>query len=367
MARRTEGALLGLSLALALPLALGFAALGTLVSGCGGKFALPEETPGGVIPEKGSYAYRGTLDGVPNPTDVMLTLGIGRPTLYVVNDSAHVRAFPIYFNAFGPTNPLSYAFAGFLKPIKVCQGPNLIFVLDAGDTTLAQTDISKAPGFLMYGLTGGTILAQIRDTTLADVRGIAADAAGNVYVSCIAKEFIRDDPTDPRRRTYKFVSRVYRYRQDSGFEKDPNFFVDDGQGLGTVSEPQDLFVSPLAEAPSNLYIADTGKDIVQRMFIQDNGGEPLPAIALDGIQSGTAIVVPTDFVSDDVQFQYITDIGNRRVLRYNPEDLYIQKVNVELDRFDDSLHVPVAVTADDSLVYVADYQTGRVTWYQRRK
>ena len=125
--------------------------------------------------------------------------------------------------------------------------------------------------------------------------------------------------------------------------------------------------SPLAEAPVNLYIADTGKDIVQRMIIQDNGGEPLNAIALDGIQSGTAFVVPTDFVSDDVQFQYITDLGNRRVLRYNPEDLYIQKVNVELDRFGDSLHVPVAVTADDSLVYVADRETGRITWYQRRK
>ncbi len=363
MMRRASGGRSGPGLLAAFVLA----ALAALAAGCGGKFELPTETPGGTIPEKGSYAYTGSLDGLPNPTDVMLTLGIGRPTLYVVFDSSRVLAYPIYFNNFGPTNPLTYSFGGFLKPVKVCQGPNLIFVLDAGDTLLARGDTTKSPGFLMYGLTGGAVLAEVRDTMLASVRGIAADVSGNVYLSCIAKEFIRDDPQDIRRRTYKYVSRVYRYRSDLGFAKDPDFFVDDGQGVGTVSEPQDCFVAPLAVAPDYLYVADTGKDIVQRMEIRDNAGEPLEAIPLDGIQSGTPFVVPTDFTADDVSFMYIADTGNRRVVRYNPEGLFVQVVNVEKDRFDDSLHVPIAVTADDSLVYVADRETGRITSYKRRK
>lgn len=346
---------------------LGFAAMLAGLPGCGGKFALPTETPGGTIPEKGSYAYTGTLDGLSNPTDVLVTLGIGTPVVYVAFDSSTVHAYPQYFNNFGPTNPLSYTFSGFYRPIKVCQGPARIFVLDAGDTTLGRTDLSKAPGFLMYALDGGPAQATVRDTSLASVRGIASDDVGNVYVSCIAREFVRDDPQDERRRTFKFVSRVYRYVGSPSFVRDANFFVDDGQGLGTVFEPRDCFVVPFQTSVPHLYVADTGKDIVQRMVIEDNAGEPLPAIALDGNQSGVPFVVPTDFVADEQGFMFVADPGNRRVVRYSPVGDYVQKVNVELDRFDDSLHVPVAVSADDSLVYVADSATGRITAYKRRK
>ena len=46
--------------------------------------------------------------------------------------------------------------------------------------------------------------------------GIAGDQAGNVYVAGVGREFIRDDPQDSRRRTFKFVSRVYRYLAAQG-------------------------------------------------------------------------------------------------------------------------------------------------------
>jgi hypothetical protein len=239
-------------------------------------------------------------------------------------------------------------------------------VLDAGDTTLAVTDTTKAPGFLVYGLTGGAPTFVLKDTSLAQVTGIAGDPAGNVYVAGIGREYIRDDPQDSRRRTFKFVSRVYRYLAAQGYVRDTHFFVDDGQGIGTISNPGDIFVDPIL-GDGYLYVADTGKDVVQRMLIQNNEGEPLPSIALDGSQSGTTFTVPTDFVADNLGFMYAVDTGNRRVLRYDSGGAYIQKVNIELDLDADSLHVPIATSVDDSLVYVADYQTGKVASYKRRK
>jgi len=103
------------------------------------------------------------------------------------------------------------------------------------------------------------------------------------------------------------------------------------------------------------------------MLIQNNEGEPLPSIALDGSQSGTTFTLPTDFVADNLGFMYAVDTGNRRVLRYDSGGAYIQKVNIELDLDADSLHVPIATSVDDSLVYVADYLTGKVASYKRRK
>jgi hypothetical protein len=340
-------------------------ALALVTAGCGNKYSLPTETPGGVIPEKGSYAYTGSVRGLTRVTDVLLTRGTGS-TLYVVYDSANVSAYPRFFRGDGTTPPLSYTFAGLFKPIRICQAPGKLYVLDAGDTTLAKADATKGPGFLIYGFTGGAPTFALKDTTLASVSGIAADRAGNLYLSGIGKEFIADDPQDSRRRTYKFVSRVYRYLAAQGFTRDTQFFVDDGQGVGTVSQPGDCFVDPLL-GDDYLYVADTGKDLAQRMEIRNNNGEPLTSIAFDGGQTGMTFFAPTDCVADASGFIYIVDTGNHRVLRYDGGGIYIQRVDIELDLDADSLHVPVAASCDDSLVYVADYATGKIASYKRRK
>ena len=340
-------------------------ALALVLPGCGGSFALPEETPGGVIPEAGSYAYTGSLTGLGNPTDVLLTQGTGS-SLFVVGDSSYVRQYPRFFRLEGPTPPIGTSFGGFIKPTKIAQGPAVLFVLDFGDTTLAQSDTTKGPGFLRFGLTGGAPTLVRRDTSIADARGIAADAAGNVYISCIAREFIRDDPQDTRRRTFRFVSRVYRYLAAQNYARDTEFFVGDGQGIGIVFEPGDIFVRARGGI-LYLYVADTGKDVGQRMEVIDNAGESLPALAIDGTQSGTPIALPPDMGADDEGFMYVVDRGNRRVMRFDELGNYVQKVNRELDRDDDSLHVPISVSANDSLVYVADYLTGKVSSYKKRK
>lgn len=343
-----------------------FAALALVAGGCGGAFTLPEETPGGVIPEAGSYAYIGSLTGLVRPTDVLLTLGTGS-SFFVVGDSSYVRQYPRFFRPDGITPPIGTSFTGFLKPIKMCQGPAVLFVLDAGDTLLAAAgDTTRGPGFLRYGLTGGAPTFVRRDTSIAEARGIGADAAGNVYVSCIAKEFIRDDPQDPRRRTFKYVSRVYRYLAAQGYARDTGFYVGDGQGLGIVFDPSDCFVRA-RNGQVYVYVADTGKDLCQRLEVQNNAGESLPSLAIDGNQTGTPILLPPDMGADDAGFMYVVDRGNRRVLRYDEQGTFVQKVNIELDLDADSLHVPIAVAVDDSLAYVADYLTGKVSSYKKRK
>lgn len=346
--------------------AAAFGALALIAGGCGGSFTLPEESPGGLIPEAGSYAYVGSLTGLTGLTDVLLTRGTGS-SLYVVGDSSYVRQYPRFFRSNGTTPPIGDPFTGHYKPTKICQGPAVLFVLDAGDTLLAQTDTTKGPGFLRFGLTGGAPTFIRRDTSIAEARGIAADAQGNVYVSCIAKEFIRDDPLDTRRRTFKYVSRVYRYLAAQGYARDTEFYVSDGQGIGIVFEPGDCFVRARGGV-TYLYVADTGKDLCQRLtVIADNRGESLPSLPIDGSDSGVPILVPPDFVADDSGFMYAVDRGAGRILRYDEAGQYVQKVNLELDLDDDSLHVPVAVSADDTLAYVADRATGKITAYKKRK
>jgi sugar lactone lactonase YvrE len=66
-------------------------------------------------------------------------------------------------------------------------------------------------------------------------------------------------------------------------------------------------------------------------------------------------------------FLYLCDSGNLRVLRYDADQEFVQTVNVELDAQGQALANPVAVAADDSLVYVADRDLGKVIRYQRRK
>ena len=332
------------------------------------KFSLPTETPGGVIPEKGSYAYTGSVRGLTRVTDVLLTRGTGS-TLYVVYDFGERHAPTRGSSARdGSTPPLSYTFAGLFKPIRICQA--------AGPAVRARRRRHHAregrhhEGSGLPDLPGSPAAPRRSCTRIRrsrPSRGIAADPAGNVYVSGVGKEFIRDDPQDSRRRTYKYVSRVYRYLAAQGFIRDTGFYVDDGQGVGTVSEPPATATSIRCSGDGYLYVADTGKDVAQRMQIQVNNGSPLPAIAFDGGQTGTTFIAPTDCVADASGFIYIVDTGNHRVLRYDGGGLYIQRVDIELDLDADSLHVPVATSCDDSLVYVADYATGKVASYKRRK
>jgi sugar lactone lactonase YvrE len=148
----------------------------------------------------------------------------------------------------------------------------------------------------------------------------------------------------------------------ANWHRDTTWVVDEGSGTGTVVDPRGMDWS--ASGGTALYAADFGKNWVQKLSDRNSS---TGFYFLDGGLSGTPFNGPTDVVVDTDGFLYICDNGNQRVLRYGGDQTFTQVVNVEKDADGQTLSDPVAVAADDSLVYVADRGSGKVIRYQRRK
>ncbi len=122
-----------------------------------------------------------------------------------------------------------------------------------------------------------------------------------------------------------------------------------------------LFWGPAAEEA--LYVADFNKNWVQKVSVE---GQSIGFYQVDGTESGASFSGPIDVTADLLDFVYVADTGNRRVLRYEGTGLYVQDVNIEPDAFGSELMDPVAVAANDSLVFVGDAGLGRLVRYKRR-
>jgi hypothetical protein len=399
------------------PLALLLALI--VAPGCGARFELPTESRARVIPGDGSYQMVATWTGMTGIRDVLLTQGSGTQLFLLFNTGGadlssrgDVRSYARKLATGVPAPIPGISFATLFNPIELAAGSSggagsgRIFVLDAGDTCLARTDPAAPttcdPSYTAngrrvtnfsatwrvreFGLVGGDTISTFTDTTLASVTGIAADDRGNVYVAGTAIIYVLD-PNDARLRTRLYQYRIYRYargprypgsgnvpgdpnmpgsgdpaKPGSGWHRDSTYVVEEGSGLGTLVDPRGLSWSS-ATGPA-LYAADFGKNWVQKLNDQ---AKSTGFYFLDGGLSGTPFNGPTDVVVDLDGFLYICDNGNRRVLRYGGGQTYEQIVNVESDSDGQTLLDPVAVAADDSLVYVADRGLNKVIRYQRRK
>jgi hypothetical protein len=386
-------------------LAIAIAALGpmaALLAGCGTPFPLPTETPGGrLLPSDNSYQMSATWEGMSGIADILLTQGPGTQLFLLFQHDGigtarrgDVLAFALKARPPVPAPLPGIDFQGGLfVPAALCAGNGFVFVLDQGDTALARDQVSGRISDLstywrvrQYGLLGGDTVkvaatggGTFTDTSLAFVRGIAADQQGRVYVSGAAIVLI-PDPQDPRILTRTFQSRIFRYlpvapgsvAQDpympgtNRWVKDKNFIVEEGSGLGTVFDVRGIYWGPGGPGTgtgSTLLAADFGKNWGQSLsdVISSTG-----KFKMDAAQD-TSLNGPTDLAADLAGFIYICDTGNRRVLRFDPYGEFVQRVDVELDSNGRPLVEPIAVAADDSLVYVADRFTNQVVRYQRRK
>ncbi len=376
--------------------------------GCGAKFDLPTENRLRVIPGDGSYQMVATWSGLSGIRDILLTQGAGTQLFLLFNNGGsslaprgEVRSYARKL-ATGVPDPIpGVSFATLFSPIALTAGSSggsgtgRIFVLDAGDSCLARTN-PATPGICdpsytangrrvtnlsatwrvrEYGLIGGDTISTFTDTTMSAVTGVAADDQGNVYVAGTAIIYVLD-PNDARLRTRLFQYRVYRYARGprypgnipgdrdmpgAAWHRDTTFAVEEGSGLGTIVDPRGLYWSRTGGAA--LYAADYGKNWVQKLSDRMTS---TGFYFLDGGLSGTPFNGPDDVVVDLQGNLYICDNGNARVVRYGPDQTYTQVVNVELDADGQALADPVAVAADDSLVYVADRGAGKVIRYQRR-
>jgi hypothetical protein len=60
------------------------------------------------------------------------------------------------------------------------------------------------------------------------------------------------------------------------------------------------------------------------------------------------------------------DAGNLRVLRYDPDGGFVQRVDRNPDDVGPGLTLPVAVAADNRQVYIANRGAGQVLRYRRQ-
>lgn len=385
------------------------AALAAGLAGCGSRFELPTENRNRSIPTDKSYAFMAAWSGMSGIQDILLTQGGGAQLFLLFNQGgsgtgsrgevhAYARLRPT-----GPQAPLpGIEFPTLFNPVALCAGGdgrgsagNRIYVLDRGDTCLARANPATAAcedttgawsrrvRFLdlywrvrEFGLLGGDTLTTFTDTSLAYVSGIAADAQGRVYVSGAAIVLV-PDILDDRIKTRTFQWRINRYLRGPKYagvqdpympgcdwHRDTTWLVAEGSGLGTAADPRGIY---WGAAPGGaLYSADVGKNWVQKL---SDAASNTGYFYLDGSQTGLTFSRAGDVVADPQGFLYVADAGNERVLRYDGAGDIVQPVSQvqPVNREGPPLQDPVAVAADDSLVFVGDRGAGLVLRYQRRK
>jgi hypothetical protein len=379
------------------------------LTGCGGNFELPTEHPGREVPSDQSYGMLATWKGMDGVQDLVITQGQGNQLFVLFNRGGtggpetprgEVKLFPItrpepigapYFD------PMQALY----NPVAIAAATNKLFVLDQGDSCRAKFDVvrntceadptpatvnttprrSQVRDYLStwrvreYGLGGGDTLSTFTDTTIAQPFGIAADEQGRVYVSGLA--VVLDTlVTDARIRTRKFVSRIYRYSRGpkypgiadvnmpgtASWHRDTSWVVFDGTGASSVSDPRGIHWSRIGTNP--LYVADRGNNQAKGVSTAVIGGS---IVRVDGQATGSNLNHPEAIAGDLAGFFYIVDRDNRRVLRYNQNGEYIQRVDVESNADGLPLLDPVGIAVDDSLAYVADRGRAQILRYRRRK
>ncbi len=376
--------------------------------GCGGKFELPTERPGRIVPSDQSYAMLATWKGVDGVQDLVITQGQGNQLFALFNHGGtggptvprgEVRLYPLtrpepigtpYFD------PMRALF----NPVAIAAGLNRLFVLDQGDSCMAKYDVRRnscepdadtthATGHPFrnqifdytavwrvreYGLSGGDTISTFTDTSFAQPYGIAADDQGRVYVAGLVV-VLDTNQVDQRIRTRKLVSRVYRYKRGmrypgvldeympgtSSWHRDTTWLVFDGSGASSVSDPRGLHWSPVGTNP--VFVADRGNNQVKGVSSNAIG---VGVVRVDGQVTGANFNHPEGVAADLAGFFYVVDRENRRVLRYSLSGEFIQRVDAEANVDGLPLLDPTSVAVDDSLAYIADRGRGQIIRYRRR-
>ena len=372
-------------------------ALGGLLGGCGTTFRLPTEIRvNPVIPGQGTYQKIATWSGMTNIQDVLLTPS---GELFLLFQDEVAKSGEVFRYPQSVPEPISTPLAGVLNPTAVCFGANRIFVLDQGDSSAARSDFPcpyyaefhadvdtltvPIKGFsrpitnlaaywhVREYLLDGTPVSGFTDTSFAWVSGVAADASGRVYVAGVII-YCRVDPFNERLRTLEYRYRIRRYERGTGdrfvtdgpWRRDRTYQLIEGTGLGSTRDPRGMqWAAPQGAA---LYFADRGNNQVQRY------GDPIGgagSFKLDFGGSGPDSMLlsePLDVAVDSAGFVYVVDAGNLRVLRYDSDGNFVQRVDRNPDDITPLLVRPVAVAADNRQAYVADRGAGQVLRYWRR-
>ncbi len=372
-------------------------ALGGLAGACGTSFTLPSEPrENRTIAGQGTYQRIATWSGMTNIQDILLTPS---GELFLLFQDAVARRGEVRRYPQSRAEPISGPLPGALNPAAVCFGANHIFVLDQGDSSAARSDFSclyyaeydadvdtitmALQGFsrpitnvasywhVREYLLDGTPVSSFTDTSFAWVNGVAADAAGRVYVAGVIM-YCNVDPYNDHIRTLEYRYRIRRYERgvadryvtDGPWGRDRAYRLLEGTGFGSTKDPRGMqWGAPQGPA---LYFADLGNDQVQK-YGDPAGGALSFKLDIGGAGPDSMLLShPLDVAVDSAGCVYVVDAGNLRVLRYDPAGDFVQRVDRNPDDLSPPLLRPVAVAADNRQVYVADPGASEVLRYWRR-
>ncbi len=178
-----------------------------------------------------------------------------------------------------------------------------------------------------------------REGQFTDPRGLAVDAAGNVYVA---------------------DSQNHRVQK---FDASGNFLTQwgiEGNGAGQFKEPWGV-ATHTEDGETVVYVADTWNHRVQKF---DENGKFLLQWGQHGMTDGTlgdtnVLWGPRDIAVNSAGELYVTDTGNKRILKFDANGTFIEQhggAGIEPGKFQEPVGIAVDV-ADN--VYVAD------TWNRR--
>ena len=180
------------------------------------------------------------------------------------------------------------------------------------------------------------------------------------------------DPFNERSRTLEYRYRIRRYERGSGdrfvtagpWRRDHSYYLVEGTGLGSTRDPRGMQWASSQGAA--LYFADMGNNQVQR-FGDPAGGAWSYKLDIGGAGPDSMLLAqPLDVAVDSAGYVYVTDSGNLRVLRYDPDGNFVQRVDRNPDDITPQLVRVVAAAADNRQVSIADRGTGQVLRYWRR-
>jgi DNA-binding beta-propeller fold protein YncE len=385
-----------------LAIVLATAAVAFGLTNCGTGFKLPAEVKRQSVVGNGTYERIATWTGFERVHDLLLTKTAvaSNAQLYALFRTEPGFPGTVYAYPLSTPTPFSFRYLNMKNPAALCGDATRLFVLDQGDTCAARsnpaTGLCDTTGnyllpagqkwtnkvayldrywrVLEYFPDGGDTVSSFTDTTLAWVQGIAVDDQQRVYISGLFI-LVTQNPNNPFLYERRFSWRVHRYLRGGGdpnmpgsaWHRDPAYVVEEGSGLGTAEDPRGLDWSPADGG--GLFIADAGNNRAQR---RSDPVSPSDYLILDG--ELLALNTPRDISADLAGFSYVIDGGTVGVFRYRRvEDggisngTFVQRVDIEPSSAGLPLQEPVAVAADNDLVYVADAQAGEVAVFRRRK
>ena len=201
------------------------------------------------------------------------------------------------------------------------------------------------------------------DTSFAWVNGMAADAAGRVYVAGVII-YCRVDPFNDHVRTLEYRYRIRRYERGSGdrfvvdgpWRRDRSYYLVEGTGFGSTRDPRGMQWAARRARPSTSPTRATTRSSATAT----RWGAPRRSSWTSAGRAADSMLLaqPLDVAVDSAGYVYVADTGNQRVLRYDPDGSVRGARGPEPGRRPPPLVRPVAITADNRQVYVADRGAG---------